>query len=66
MKDRDIIRDFFMSRLERDRDCEALYDYAEGRRYYYRDFHIRARKMANYLQDQAGVRKGDRVAICAE
>ncbi len=65
MKDRDIIRDFFMSRLERDRDCEALYDYAEGRRYYYRDFHIRARKMANYLQDQAGVRKGDRVAICA-
>lgn len=35
MNDNEIIRDFFMSRLERDGKSETLLDYTTGIRYYY-------------------------------
>lgn len=65
MNDNEIIRDFFMSRLERDGKSEALLDYTTGIRYYYQDFDVRSRKFANFLTDKAKIKKGDRVAICA-
>lgn len=65
MNKNEIIRDFFMSRLERDGECEAIYDYLSGTRYRYADLARRSRRLSNYLQDRFAVRKGDRVAICA-
>ena len=65
MNDNEIIRDFFMSRLERDGKSETLLDYTTGIRYYYQDFEVRSRKLANFLTDKAKIKKGDRVAICA-
>ena len=42
MNDNEIIRDFFMSRLERDGKSETLLDYTTGIRYYYQDFEVRS------------------------
>lgn len=57
MNDNEIIRDFFMSRLERDGKSEALLDYTTGIRYYYQDFDVRSRKFANFLTDKAKIKK---------
>ena len=62
MNDNEIIRDFFMSRLERDGKSETLLDYTTGIRYYYQDFEVRSRKLANFLTDKAKIKKGDRLA----
>lgn len=59
MNDNEIIRDFFMSRLERDGKSETLLDYTTGIRYYYQDFEVRSRKLANFLTDKAKIKKGD-------
>lgn len=58
MNDNEIIRDFFMSRLERDGKSETLLDYTTGIRYYYQDFEVRSRKLANFLTDKAKIKKG--------
>ena len=55
MNDNEIIRDFFMSRLERDGKSETLLDYTTGIRYYYQDFEVRSRKLANFLTDKAKI-----------
>lgn len=44
---------------------EALYDLATGTRYTYAALNARASRAANFLRDQYGVQKGDRVALLA-
>ena len=60
MNDNEIIRDFFMSRLERDGKSETLLDYTTGIRYYYQDFEVRSRKLANFLTDKGEKIKRDK------
>ncbi|MFT3894467.1 MAG: long-chain fatty acid--CoA ligase [Anaerolineales bacterium] len=46
-------------------DREALYDITTGVRYTYAKLDQRANRVANLLQQQYGIRKGDRVSILA-
>jgi fatty-acyl-CoA synthase len=46
-------------------DREALYDLTSGRRYTYAQLNQRANRAANFLCDEFGVQKGDRVSILA-
>jgi fatty-acyl-CoA synthase len=46
-------------------DREALLDVATGQRYTYARLNERANCLANFFQDQLGVKKGDRVSILA-
>ena len=46
-------------------DREGLYDLNSGRRYTYAELNLRANQAANFLRDQFGVKKGDRVSILA-
>lgn len=52
------------SRLTPDR--EALYDVPGGKRYSYAQLNERACRVANYLRDEMGIEKGDRVGIIAQ
>ncbi|HRV99687.1 MAG TPA: class I adenylate-forming enzyme family protein, partial [Aminobacteriaceae bacterium] len=54
---------FFRARIDSSR--EAVYDLDTETRYTYGDLERRANLLARYLKDQAGVRKGDRVAFIA-
>ena len=54
---------FFRARIDSSR--EAVYDLDTETRYTYGDLDRRANLLARYLKDQAGVRKGDRVAFIA-
>jgi fatty-acyl-CoA synthase len=44
---------------------EAMLDVESGRRYTYADLNQRANRLANFLAEELGVRKGDRVSILA-
>lgn len=46
-------------------DREALYDVTAGRRYTYQELNQRANGVASFLQNECGLRKGDRVSILA-
>ncbi len=54
---------FFRARIDSSR--EAVYDLDTETRYTYGDLERRANLLARYLKEQAGVRKGDRVAFIA-
>ncbi|MBK8618996.1 MAG: long-chain fatty acid--CoA ligase [Anaerolineales bacterium] len=45
---------------------EALYDLMSGMRYTYSELNQRANRAANFLHEQYGVQKGDRVSILAQ
>jgi fatty-acyl-CoA synthase len=47
-------------------EVEALVDVETGRRYTYRTFNKRANQLANFLQQEVGFRKGDRLCIIAQ
>jgi fatty-acyl-CoA synthase len=47
-------------------DREALLDVPGGRRYSYRELNERACRVANYLRESMGIRKGDRIGIIAQ
>lgn len=46
-------------------DKTALVDTASGRRTTYPEFHLRASRVAEFLRDEWGIEKGDRVALLA-
>jgi fatty-acyl-CoA synthase len=46
-------------------DAEALVDVTSGKRYKYSDFNARANQVANFLQQEIGFQKGDRLCILA-
>ena len=46
-------------------EAEALVDVETGTRYTYREFNMRANKVANFLQQRIGFQKGDRLAVLA-
>lgn len=46
-------------------DAEAIVDVTSGKRYTYSDFNKRANQVANFLQQETGFRKGDRLCIIA-
>jgi len=52
-------------RAELTPDREALYETATGRRYTYHQLNERANRAANFLREELGVEKGDRVSILA-
>ena len=60
-----VIRSFFMSRLERHPRSPAVQDFDRKESYTFGDLARRANGLANVLVKECGVRKGDRVAICA-
>lgn len=60
-----VVRSFFTSRLERHPRSQAVCDFDRGIRYTYGDLDRRANGLANALVKGFGVRKGDRVGICA-
>jgi len=47
-------------------DREALYDVPSGKRFTYRQLNERACRVANYLQSELGVKKGDRIGLIAQ
>ncbi len=47
-------------------DAEALVDVETGKRYTYREFNVRANKVANFLQGDVGFQKGDRLCVLAQ
>jgi fatty-acyl-CoA synthase len=47
-------------------DTEALVDVKSGKRYTYREFNKRANQVANFLQQDLGFQKGDRLCILAQ
>jgi len=47
-------------------EAEALVDVTTSRRYTYREFNKRANQVANFLQQEIGFHKGDRLAILAQ
>ena len=47
-------------------DAEAIYNVESGTRYSYHDFNTRAKQVANFLQQELDVRKGDRLCILAQ
>jgi fatty-acyl-CoA synthase len=47
-------------------EAEALVDVETGTRYTYRQFNRRANQVANFLQQEIGFRKGDRLGILAQ
>lgn len=57
--------DLLSKRAELTPDREALYETATGRRYTYRELNERASRAANFLREELGVEKGDRVSILA-
>ncbi|TFF92797.1 long-chain fatty acid--CoA ligase, partial [Candidatus Thorarchaeota archaeon] len=47
-------------------DAEALVDVASARRYTYAQFNERANQVANFLQQEIGFKKGDRLCVLAQ
>ena len=44
---------------------EAIYDYDAGKRYTYSDMDKRSDKLAWFLTEKMGLKKGDRIGFCA-
>ena len=61
----DAVKAFF-HRIQRTPEREAVYDYSTGRRYTYGDMGVRGMRLATYLSDTLGLRRGDVVALAAE
>ncbi len=57
--------DLLTNRARLTPDREALYEVHTGIRYTYADLNTRANRAANFLREQCGVQKGDRVSILA-
>jgi len=57
--------DLLTNRARLTPDREALYEVHTGIRYTYADLNTRANRTANFLREQCGVQKGDRVSILA-
>jgi len=66
MDDNGFVRSFFTSRAERNGGCQAVCDYDTGLRYTYADLGGRANSLANFLVKEFGIKKGDRIGICAQ
>ncbi|TFG34633.1 long-chain fatty acid--CoA ligase [Candidatus Thorarchaeota archaeon] len=58
--------DYLSKREKFSPESEALVDVETGKRYTYRFFNKRANQMANFLQDELGFRKGDRLCVLAQ
>ena len=58
--------DLLSSRARLTPDREALFDQNTGQRYTYAQLNQRANQVANFLRQQLGVQKGDRVSILAQ
>lgn len=59
-----VLRTFFTSRFYRDGQKTAVVDYDSGKAYSYWELKTRSGSVAAFLM-KAGVKKGDRVALCA-
>lgn len=57
--------DLLTNRARLTPDREAMLETATGQRYTYAQLNERANRLANFMHDKLGVRKGDRVAILA-
>jgi fatty-acyl-CoA synthase len=57
--------DLLTRRADLTPDREALLDVTSGARYTYAQLNERANRAANFLREEAGIRKGDRVSILA-
>jgi fatty-acyl-CoA synthase len=58
--------DWIKRHAERTPDKLALIDLASGRQFTYAQFNERANRLASFLMDKLGLRKGDRVSILAK
>jgi fatty-acyl-CoA synthase len=58
--------DYLSKRVVFSPEAEALVDANTGRRYTYSEFNERANQVANYLQQEIGFKKGDRLCILAQ
>lgn len=60
-----MLRSFFQTSVARNASRVAVVDYDTGTSYTYGQLHDRSRRLAYYLKHECGLKKNDRVAVCA-